>query len=203
MSLDAATASSGEPTAALLARAQQVADQLQAEARAEAERLTADLAVMREEARRLAAEVDLVAANVTLPAPPGTTVHPVTSTADLAATMAEQAATADLVVMAAAPADFTPTNRSDTKIKKSGDGGLHLDLVQTTEEFLAAAWANAASGNRTPVDLSEASFHTLAQVRADALRSGLSWWSVSPFAADAVAGWLDPRVRDYASRGPR
>ena len=59
------------------------------------------------------------------------------------------------------------------------------DLVQTTEEFLAAAWANAASGNRTPVDLSEASFHTLAQVRADALRSGLSWWSVSPFAADA------------------
>ena len=53
MALDAATASSGEPTtAALLARAQQVADQLQAEARAEAERLTADLAVLREEARR-------------------------------------------------------------------------------------------------------------------------------------------------------
>ena len=58
MALDAATASSGEPTAALLARAQQVADQLQAEARAEAERLTADLAVMREEARRLAAEAE-------------------------------------------------------------------------------------------------------------------------------------------------
>ena len=78
------------------------------------------------------AEVDLVAANVTLPAPPGTTVHPVVSTADLAVAMAEQAA-ADLVVMAAAPADFTPTNRSDTKIKKAGDGGLHLDLVQTTD----------------------------------------------------------------------
>jgi transcription-repair coupling factor (superfamily II helicase) len=59
------------------------------------------------------------------------------------------------------------------------------DLVQTTEEFLAAAWANAASGNATPVDLSEASFHTLAQVRADALGSGLGWWSVSSFAADA------------------
>lgn len=58
------------------------------------------------------------------------------------------------------------------------------DLVQTTEEFLAAAWANAASGNATPVDLSEASFHTLAQVRADALRSGVTWWSVSSFVAD-------------------
>ena len=79
------------------------------------------------------AEVDLVAANVTLPAPPGTTVHPVVSTADLARTVGERAAAADLVVMAAAPADFTPTNRSDTKIKKDGDGGLHVDLVQTTD----------------------------------------------------------------------
>ena len=83
------------------------------------------------------AEVDLVAANVTLPAPPGTTVHPVISTADLARTVAERAAAADLVVMAAAPADFTPTNRSDTKIKKDGDGGLHLDLVQTTDVLAA------------------------------------------------------------------
>ena len=36
------------------------------------------------------AEVDLVAANVALPAPPGTTVHPVVSTADLARTMGER-----------------------------------------------------------------------------------------------------------------
>lgn len=79
------------------------------------------------------AQVDLVAANVTLPAPPGVTVHRVVSTADLAAAMTEQAAAADLVVMAAAPADFTPSARSDTKIKKDGDGGLRLDLVQTTD----------------------------------------------------------------------
>jgi phosphopantothenoylcysteine decarboxylase/phosphopantothenate--cysteine ligase len=79
------------------------------------------------------AVVDLVAANVTLPAPPGTTVHPAVSTADLARTVGERAAEADLVVMAAAPADFTPTSRSDTKIKKNGDGGLHVDLVQTTD----------------------------------------------------------------------
>ncbi|HYI59234.1 MAG TPA: bifunctional phosphopantothenoylcysteine decarboxylase/phosphopantothenate--cysteine ligase CoaBC [Microlunatus sp.] len=79
------------------------------------------------------AEVHLVAANVTLPAPPGTTIHPVTTTGDLATAMTEQAATADLVVMAAAPADFTPAARSDTKIKKDGDGGLHVDLVQTTD----------------------------------------------------------------------
>ncbi|MFT4165352.1 MAG: bifunctional phosphopantothenoylcysteine decarboxylase/phosphopantothenate--cysteine ligase CoaBC [Microlunatus sp.] len=79
------------------------------------------------------AQVDVVAANVDLPAPPGVVVHRVVSTADLAAAMGELAIGADLVVMAAAPADFTPSARSDTKIKKDGVGGLQLDLVQTTD----------------------------------------------------------------------
>ena len=79
------------------------------------------------------AQVELVAANVSLPAPPGVRMHRVVSTAELATAMTEQAAAADLVVMAAAPADFTPATRSDTKIKKVGDGGLRLDLVQTTD----------------------------------------------------------------------
>jgi len=38
-----------------------------------------------------------------------------------------------MVVMAAAPADFTPAAASATKIKKSGNGGLQVDLVQTTD----------------------------------------------------------------------
>ena len=61
--------------------------------------------------------------NVTLPAPPSVEVEPVISTADLAAAMEVAAKGADLVVMAAAPADFTPAETSQTKIKKSGDGG--------------------------------------------------------------------------------
>ena len=79
------------------------------------------------------AQVALVAANVGLSAPPGVALQHVVSTADLASAMGEQAEAADVVVMAAAPADFTPSARSDTKIKKDGDGGLHLDLVQTTD----------------------------------------------------------------------
>ncbi|UER55095.1 transcription-repair coupling factor [Kineosporiaceae bacterium SCSIO 59966] len=59
------------------------------------------------------------------------------------------------------------------------------DLTATSEEFLAAAWANAAAGGQTPVDLSEASFATLAQTRAHALRTGRPWWSLTSFAADA------------------
>jgi phosphopantothenoylcysteine decarboxylase/phosphopantothenate--cysteine ligase len=79
------------------------------------------------------AEVRLVAANVGLPAPPGAEVEAVSSTADLAQAMAVAAKNADVAVMAAAPADFTPASASQTKIKKSPDGGLELNLVQTTD----------------------------------------------------------------------
>ncbi len=79
------------------------------------------------------ADVTLVAATVELAAPPGTEVRGVTSTSDLADAMTKAAADADIVVMAAAPADFTPATSSDLKIKKSGHAGLELTLVQTTD----------------------------------------------------------------------
>jgi transcription-repair coupling factor (superfamily II helicase) len=58
------------------------------------------------------------------------------------------------------------------------------DLVATTREFLAAAWSNAAAGNATPVDLSSASFHSLAESRSAAIESGVGWWTLTGFAAD-------------------
>lgn len=62
------------------------------------------------------------------------------------------------------------------------------DLVSTSEEFLQASWANAASGNAVPVDLEgvlgTASHWTLAQARDHAVDLGLGWWTLTPFAAD-------------------
>ncbi|GMA24904.1 transcription-repair-coupling factor [Luteimicrobium album] len=55
------------------------------------------------------------------------------------------------------------------------------DLVATTEEFLAAAWTGAAGGGNTPLDLSAASFLTLADVRDESARRGLGWWTFSSF----------------------
>ncbi len=74
------------------------------------------------------------------------------------------------------------------------------DLVATSQEFLAAAWSNAAAGNATPVDLSEASFHTYAAVRADALAAGLPWWSISPFASDTELAEFAGEDQDGAER---
>jgi phosphopantothenoylcysteine decarboxylase / phosphopantothenate---cysteine ligase len=91
------------------------------------------------------AEVRLVAANVGMPAPPGTEVEAVSSTADLAQAMAVLAKDADIAIMAAAPADFTPAAASDTKIKKSADGGLELTLVETVDVLASLVAARTDS----------------------------------------------------------
>ncbi|MEV0625617.1 bifunctional phosphopantothenoylcysteine decarboxylase/phosphopantothenate--cysteine ligase CoaBC [Nonomuraea wenchangensis] len=66
------------------------------------------------------AEVTLVAANVALPDPAGATVVRVESAAQLREAVLAASAGADVVVMAAAVADFRPADRHDVKIKKTG-----------------------------------------------------------------------------------
>ncbi|WP_040160599.1 bifunctional phosphopantothenoylcysteine decarboxylase/phosphopantothenate--cysteine ligase CoaBC [Nigerium massiliense] len=77
--------------------------------------------------------VTLAAANVSEPTPSSVEVRRVVSTGDLGAVMREEARDADIVVMAAAPADFTPAASSQTKLKKQGDAGLTLELRQTMD----------------------------------------------------------------------
>ena len=79
------------------------------------------------------ATVRLVAANVATPPPPNVALQPVVSTADLAEGMSVAAKEADIVVMAAALADYTSAATCRTKIKKSGGAGLELELIQTTD----------------------------------------------------------------------
>ncbi len=55
------------------------------------------------------------------------------------------------------------------------------DLVATSEEFLGASWAAAASGGTAPVDLQAASYRELGEVRSHALGLGQAWWTFSPF----------------------
>jgi phosphopantothenoylcysteine decarboxylase/phosphopantothenate--cysteine ligase len=80
------------------------------------------------------AQVTLVAANVTLPAPDGVDVVPVETSAELRDAVRAAAKDADVVVMAAAVADFRPASATGTKIKKDPDGGAPvLELVQTPD----------------------------------------------------------------------
>jgi phosphopantothenoylcysteine decarboxylase / phosphopantothenate---cysteine ligase len=89
-----------------------------------------------ERATRRGAEVTLVAANVSLPAPPGVRRVDVETAAELAAALGHEFDSADVLVMAAAPADFRPRAAAGEKIHREGSGGLELDL-EATEDILA------------------------------------------------------------------
>ncbi|MCH9815010.1 MAG: bifunctional phosphopantothenoylcysteine decarboxylase/phosphopantothenate--cysteine ligase CoaBC [Actinomycetia bacterium] len=80
------------------------------------------------------ADVTLVSANITLPELPGVQTISVQTAAQLQDAMISTCADADIVVMAAAVADFRPESAADTKIKKqTADAGLTLDLVQNPD----------------------------------------------------------------------
>ncbi|MCW2599551.1 MAG: transcription-repair coupling factor [Frankiales bacterium] len=58
------------------------------------------------------------------------------------------------------------------------------DLVRTSQEFLEASWATAATGGQAPVDLGAAAYKSLVEVREHAVAHGHPWWTVSPFTSD-------------------
>jgi len=58
------------------------------------------------------------------------------------------------------------------------------DLVATSEEFLAASWAAAATGADSPIDLGSAAFRELDEVREKAVGVGHAWGDVGPFGLD-------------------
>ncbi|MCD1284991.1 MULTISPECIES: bifunctional phosphopantothenoylcysteine decarboxylase/phosphopantothenate--cysteine ligase CoaBC [unclassified Brevibacterium] len=83
------------------------------------------------------AEVELVAANVDsgllVGLPAGITVTEIESTRQLRTAMASAQTRADALIMAAAVADYRPAETNDSKMKKSGEDGLTLTLVQNPD----------------------------------------------------------------------
>ena len=78
------------------------------------------------------ADVTLISGPVTLPPPPGVRVIPVVSTAEMAEA-AWREADADIIIGAAAPADFAPAQQAAQKMKKAGRARLSVDLVPTPD----------------------------------------------------------------------
>jgi len=92
------------------------------------------------------AAVTLASANVSLPDPPGVTVLKVSTAAELGVLCQQQAAQADVVLMAAAVADFRPAAPADHKLKKtSPDAPTSIEL-EPTADILTAIAAGRRSG---------------------------------------------------------
>ena len=96
-----------------------------------------------EEAARRGADVTLVAANVTLPRPAGIREVTVETTAELEAAVREHFPASDVLIMAAAPADFRAAGPADGKLSRERGDELVLELESTTDIV-----AGVAAGRR-------------------------------------------------------
>jgi phosphopantothenoylcysteine decarboxylase / phosphopantothenate---cysteine ligase len=84
-----------------------------------------------EEAARRGADVTLIAANVALELPAAAVS--VETTAELETAVRERFGDADVLIMAAAPADFRPAEPIDEKISREGSAGLSIELEPTAD----------------------------------------------------------------------
>jgi phosphopantothenoylcysteine decarboxylase / phosphopantothenate---cysteine ligase len=91
------------------------------------------------EAARRGATVTVIAANTALDATPGVRYVEVQTAEEVRDATLQRLADVDLLLMAAAVADFRPANPEDAKISKEGRDALTVDLVPTADVLAEAA----------------------------------------------------------------
>ena len=125
-----------------------------------------------EEAARRGAEVTVVAANVSLPRPEGVRFVEVATAAELEAAAREEFRHADVLLMAAAVADFRPSAPEESKIRKAGRAGLELELEPTTD-VLSELASSRREGQTLVGFAAEHGGDPVVQARAKLERKGL------------------------------
>ncbi len=98
-----------------------------------------------EEAAALGADVTVVSANVSLPRHPRVSYVDVETAAQLKDACVSAFARTDVLLMAAAVADFRPATQADRKIKKTGRDGLTVEM-EPTDDVLSALSQQRAPG---------------------------------------------------------
>jgi len=116
------------------------------------------------EAARRGARVLLVSGPTSLPSPANVEVVRVRTAAEMHAAVMAQAAAADMCVMAAAVADYTPRARAAGKIEKS-DAPLALDLVRTKDILADLGQTQAAARGRVLIGFAAESGNPAARAR--------------------------------------
>lgn len=151
------------------------------------------------------AHVTLVSANVSLPDPAGVRVVRVETTAQLRDAVVAATATADAVVMAAAPADFRPTTVSDAKIKKADDGSAPAIELEQNPDILAEISHVRARAEAVIVgfaaETGDATGSVLDLGRAKLARKGCDLLVVNDVSGGAVFGSSDNEAVVLGSDG--
>ena len=151
------------------------------------------------------AEVTVVAANVELPDPAGVTIVRVVSGRDMLAAMLDEAATADVIVMNAAVADFRPVARAGQKIKKDGAGALPppIELAENPDIVVALSARRREHGPASQVIVSFAAETDpdLDKARAKLARKGSDYQVMNEVGAGKAFGTADNEAVIMAADG--
>ncbi len=140
-----------------------------------------------EEAARRGARVTVVAANVSLPRRPGIDYVDVATAAELAAACEERFPSADVLLMAAAVADYRPADARAGKIKKAEAGEtLSLDL-ERTEDVLSGLAAHRRPDQLLVGFAAEHGDQAVANARDKLRRKGLDAVVVNDVSAPGIA----------------
>jgi len=133
------------------------------------------------------AQVTVVAANVSLPDPAGVRLIRVGSTEELRVATLAAAAEADVVVMAAAPADFRPASYVPTKIKKD-DGGRPPVIELVTNPDIAVELGAAKRPGQLLVAFAAETGDLLTNARAKLARKNADLIVANQVGVDRVFG---------------
>jgi phosphopantothenoylcysteine decarboxylase/phosphopantothenate--cysteine ligase len=133
------------------------------------------------------ASVALVSANVALPDPAGVDLIRVGTTDELRRATLAAAAGADVVVMAAAPADFRPVDYAASKIKKNEDGSVAPLRLATNPDIAAELGAAKPDGQVLVVFAAETD-DALTHARAKLFRKNADLIVVNEVGVDKVFG---------------
>jgi phosphopantothenoylcysteine decarboxylase/phosphopantothenate--cysteine ligase len=144
-----------------------------------------------EAAARRGAAVTVVAANVALPRAPGIDYVDVTTAAELAAATRERFADADVLLMAAAVADYRPADVHAGKLKKTEAGAELMLRLERTEDVLSSLTAGRRPGQKLIGFAAEHGDGALAYAREKLERKGLDAVVVNDV-SDARIGFDSP-----------
>ena len=140
-----------------------------------------------EEAARRGASVTVIAANVSLPRHPGVEYLEVSTTAELAAACGERFESCDVLLMAAAVADYAPASAREGKIKKD-EAGEHLALeLKRTTDVIAGLAAQRREGQLLIGFVAEHGEGAVAHGRDKLARKGLDAVVVNDVAQPGIA----------------
>ena len=128
-------------------------------------------ALAREAASR-GAEVTLIAANVALAEPAGVARTNVETTEELAAAVEEAMPRCDVLLMAAAVADFRAADTNAGKLSRAGSEGMELKLTET-EDILAAVSSRRRPGQTLVGFAAEHGADAIARAREKLSKKGV------------------------------